>query len=46
MAASVFESDYSHMDWGWENREGVVTLPTPTPTDLNSVCWVGYNIIM
>jgi hypothetical protein len=31
MSASVWESDCSHMDWGQENREAALTLPTPIP---------------
>jgi len=27
VAASVWVSDHSHMDWGQENREGVLKLP-------------------
>jgi hypothetical protein len=43
VAAFVWQSDTIHMDWGWENREGAVTWPTPV---LENFCNSAHEFVV
>lgn len=47
VAAFIWRSEPSHTDWGFQNWEGSVTLPTPVLENFcNSTPWVCCSIIM